>query len=81
MAALLGRDGTGGGRMGARGTPSLKWIPVVTVFWHAYGRPWCLEHYARPSRADVSRIATRHEKTDKRFAAIINLVATVLWTR
>jgi transposase len=27
------------------------------------------------------RIATRYEKTDKCFAAIINLVATVLWTR
>jgi hypothetical protein len=26
------------------------------------------------------RIATRYEKTDKCFAAIINLVATVLWT-
>jgi hypothetical protein len=25
--------------------------------------------------------ATRYEKTDKCFAAIINLVATVLWTR
>jgi hypothetical protein len=28
-----------------------------------------------------ARIATRYEKTDKCFAAIINLVATVLWTR
>jgi len=27
------------------------------------------------------RFATRYEKTDKCFAAIINLVATVLWTR
>ena len=27
------------------------------------------------------RIATRYEKTDKCFAAIISLVATVLWTR
>jgi transposase len=27
------------------------------------------------------RIATRYEKTDKCFAAIINLVAIVLWTR
>jgi transposase len=27
------------------------------------------------------RIATRYEKTDKCFAAIINLVAAVLWTR
>jgi len=27
------------------------------------------------------RIATRYEKTDKCFAAIINLVAAVLWTK
>ena len=27
------------------------------------------------------RIATRYEKTDKCFAAMINIVATVLWTR
>jgi hypothetical protein len=27
------------------------------------------------------RIATRYEKTDKCFAAIINLVASVLWIR
>jgi len=27
------------------------------------------------------RIATRYEKTDKCFAAMVNLVATVLWTR
>jgi transposase len=27
------------------------------------------------------RIATRYEKTDKCLAAIINLVATILWTR
>jgi transposase len=27
------------------------------------------------------RIATRYEKTDKCFAAIINLVAILLWTR
>jgi len=27
------------------------------------------------------RIATRYEKTDKCFAAMINLVATVLWLR
>ena len=27
------------------------------------------------------RIATRYEKIDRSFAAIINLVATVLWTR
>jgi transposase len=27
------------------------------------------------------RIATRYEKTDKCFAAIVNLVATVLWIR
>jgi hypothetical protein len=26
-------------------------------------------------------VAARYEKTDKCFAAIINLVATVLWTR
>jgi hypothetical protein len=29
----------------------------------------------------LRRIATRYEKTDKCFAVIINLVATVLWTR
>jgi transposase len=27
------------------------------------------------------RIATRYEKTDKYFASMVNLVATVLWTR
>ena len=27
------------------------------------------------------RIATRYEKTDTRYAAMINLVAVVLWTR
>lgn len=27
------------------------------------------------------RIATRYEKTDTCFAAMVNLVATVLWTR
>jgi transposase len=27
------------------------------------------------------RIATHYEKTDKCFAAMVNLVATVLWTR
>jgi transposase len=27
------------------------------------------------------RVATRYEKTDKCFASMVNLVATVLWTR
>jgi len=27
------------------------------------------------------RIATRYEKTDRGFTAMINLVAVVLWTR
>ena len=27
------------------------------------------------------RIATRYEKTDKCFASLIDLVATILWTR
>ena len=29
----------------------------------------------------VGRIATRYEKTDTCFAAMINIVAVVLWTR
>jgi hypothetical protein len=29
----------------------------------------------------LSTLATRYEKTDKCFAANINLVATVLWTK
>jgi transposase len=40
-----------------------------------------LPTYQRRCIKAFRRIATRYEKTDKCFAAIVNLVASVLWTR
>jgi transposase len=44
-----------------------KWRHLVEIFFCSI----------KPFR----RIATRYEKSDERFAAIINLVTAVLWTR
>jgi len=41
---------------------------------------WHIENFFCSIKA-FRRIATRYEKTDKCFAAIVNLVASALWTR
>ena len=71
------------GRRGSiRCGPFLPWAGIwkrCQMFTANCSRP--PQEARREPRACLRRIATRYEKTDKCFASMVNLVATVLWTR